>query len=869
MQGNSRFWVVLFMLSSIAVNAQHRYKVRIVDLQSEPVEYARMKIVNNDHDTTYLNWRGFFSIKLSDTAKVKLIISREGDKDEFITIRPEQIAQSNDTTIFQHVLLFGNENIRYDDEPVVLHTAYYQAGYKNAVAYGILKKDDPYDAVAAAHWLQSGFRKRNYSSEYQTVCINGMEVNDLSTGAVNTSSWSGLYSILQPADYTNMFFPFGSEIYNIGGAVDYNVKAENYDKGGLLHYGISNISAVNHLTAFGATGTNTGFSAAAAFSAQFGKEGYVQGTSNYTYSYFLSLQQTKRRHMFSLVGLGSWAQRGLVTGSADIFNKALRTHYYNQAWGYQSNKKRNANMYTCHEPIIVFKHEWVIDDNSMWKTSFGTRFGVNKLSVLDWQNAANPYPTAHNIEGGDYEEILSRWYVNYNISRLNWDNMYQINYLMADNGMPSVYALGNETSKHYQLSLSSEFQTVVHNCCRSGRLISITAGMQMQYQNVRNYKSMLDLLGGSYWLSEPVANKFDSISEGDVYDYDYNIRTWNEKAWFSAKFYCHRFKFFVRTNLGAQHIRRKGNMPGISPAIGKDKHRTNGKDYIYGGIYFGGNVEMSKRNNICFRLLWQVMPVSAENTYLTPRYSSLTLAGVKPMNNLAGEVSYNLKHRRIHARVTGYMHYEWNHSMVSSFHSDTGSALVQQGRIVNVLNAGVEAGVDVKLMNYLTCFGAANWHISKYTKIQIHEPCVVDDIMYDMFTGTFTHYYPEPHSLWYATLGLKFAHPTMWYAELACNYFSGQTYVYIPMENPIVIWSEDPYYVHGRSGGFTVDVQLGKIFAIRKAKLDINLKVNNLLNNKHIVNAMYGVKTQNYMLSQYRYSYMYGLTFTFGATLHL
>ncbi|MCL2436301.1 MAG: hypothetical protein FWD09_09245, partial [Lentimicrobiaceae bacterium] len=84
------------------------------------------------------------------------------------------------------------------------------------------------------------FRNRGYDNQYQDVQINGISMNSMVTGRAAFSQWGGLNHVVRwPERVVNMnpaTFAFG----NIGGAMNFDLRASGFRKQYRASYSLSN-----------------------------------------------------------------------------------------------------------------------------------------------------------------------------------------------------------------------------------------------------------------------------------------------------------------------------------------------------------------------------------------------------------------------------------------------------------------------------------------------------------------------------------------------------------------------------------------------------------------------------------------------------
>jgi hypothetical protein len=63
---------------------------------------------------------------------------------------------------------------------------------------------------------------------------------------------------------------------------------------------------------------------------------------------------------------------------------------YNPYWGYQSGKKRNANIGKTHQPVLILTDDHRINNNTSLVTTIGCVMGNKSSTALDWYKASDP-----------------------------------------------------------------------------------------------------------------------------------------------------------------------------------------------------------------------------------------------------------------------------------------------------------------------------------------------------------------------------------------------------------------------------------------------------------------------------------------------
>ena len=133
------------------------------------------------------------------------------------------------------------------------------------------------------------------------------------------------------------------------------------------------------------------------------------------------------------------------------------------------------------------------------------------------------------------------------------------------------------------------------------------------------------------------------------------------------------------------------------------------------------------------------------------------------------------------------------------------------------------------------------------------------------------------------SFGLKFSHETMWFAEFACSYYDKIYIDFNPERRTSLaiagLSMEDDYDLittitkqNRVKGQFILDASVGKLFYLKKFRLNLNLKINNILNNKKFITN--GYEQLRFDFDEYdvnkhpaKYYYAYGTTFSLNVSL--
>ena len=751
------------------------------------------------------------------------------------------------------------------------------------------------------------FRARGYDNKYQDVCLNGFSLNSLVTGRATYSQWGGLNHIFRyPENITNMdlaAFTFG----DIGGATNYNLRASNFRRQVRATYSLNNRTYNNRFMLTGSTGVmKNGWSVAGSLSARFGNNiSYVEGTHYNSFGgFFAAEKQLNSENWLNISAFASYTDRGMQSNSVQEAYDLLNDHYYNANWGWYNGEKRNARVKTVCEPVVLLTHTYAPKSNKIHvNTTLAATFGRNNSTSLNWYDVPDPRPDyyrylpSYQINNGDtngyYNDILNLWTSNdESYTQINWDNMYRVNQLAALQGKRAQYMIENRVMDHFQLGGSTNFNATLTEH------IKLYGGVDIRGLKQKNYKTINDLLGGSYWLDvdkysegdfpddanvqyNDLLHMNDSLREGDTFGYNYDYHIYTQKGWLAAAFTYNHWDFHIGGEIGGTEFWRMGHMQNgryQEESLGK----SDTKAFLEGAGKLGVTYKINGRNYLKMNAMTELKAPSILNAFVAPRIRNQFVNNLKDEKVYAADLSYILKYPAISLRVTGYFT-QINDAVkqISFYHDDYASMVDYSISGTNQRHLGIEMGAEVKLGSMLSLILAGNYGDYRYSnnaQVTMMAENGVD------FEGEMdrTVYWKNFHVAgtpqMAATAGLKFNY-NYWYVNINANYFDK---IYCDL-NPERRTStargtldENSELYHQIAdqtrlkGQFTLDVSLSKSWRIKhKYNIGFNASVTNLLNNKNLITTaweQYRFDYTNYNVEKFgnKYFYAFGTTFYLG-----
>ena len=890
-------FILLVFLPVVAFTQQVRFKVTVADsVSGKPVSKATVYIDNVSGKTSET---GEYEVDVNPgTYEVTILCDMYRAFQKSIIIPAEGLTLS-----------VGIERANFLEETdlgeVTLDDNDFSTNSEGQNVSGLLQSSaDAFVNTANFAFSSAGFRMRGYDSEYQEVYMNGIPVKNIETGRAVWSEWGGLNDALRFKESTSGITPLSNALGGVGGLTMFNTRASFIRKQNKVSYAISNKTYDNRVMYTYSTGLmENNWAFAFSGSKRWATEGFVEGTFYDAYSYFLSAEKKlNENHYVGLTILATPYKRGMqMSGTQEMYD-LTGTNYYNSNWGYQNGKKRNARIKSMHEPRFMFTHNWKIDDKSSLQSTFSYVMGTYTSTYLNWYNAPNPKPDYYrylpSYQSDPYIAgiVAQNWQTNPAVSQINWDQLYQVNYLANLEGKQANYIIEKRIDSKSRSDFASVYKRQINDH------INISAGLEATHSNVNHCKVIDDLLGGEYWVDvdqfaeqdflgdttilQNDLNNPDAVKkEGDVFGYDYNIIFNNYKLWTMANFSYNKIDGFVGVHGLYNSFYREGNMRN-----GRYPNSSYGKSEVVSfvgyGIKAGGTYKITGRHYLMAQAAYLVQPPFIQNSFASPRVSN------NPVNNLTVEkiistdVSYIHKGINWNARVTAFQTWFNDQTDIKSFFHDGGYNTYVNMILTDVdkIHQGLEIGFDVKLSKTFSLIGAAALGNYLYTSRPLATINVENGSVNDTTKTIYQKYFFVSGTPQVATsFGVKYAHPKFWFVDLKVNYFQKAYLDFNPDKRSVEAvdgYGEgDPRILEIISqeelpSGVFLDASIGKSWRINTSKapmyIGLNVNVNNVLNNTSYISGGYeqlrfdyteNVDLRNLDKFPSKYFYSYGRTY--------
>ncbi|MGG9971585.1 TonB-dependent receptor [Ferruginibacter sp. SUN002] len=822
---------------------------------------------------------------------------------------PQRSSASTDTSIVDEIKDLSTDNI-----PVVSldESDGNDANVQNAPVQGNSFRDVFYSA-ARYNFGAVRFRLRGYNSNLSDTYMNGVPVENLENGFTPYQLWGGLPSVTR---YTENLPGLQANKYafgNVGGVYAIDARASRQRKGTNFGYTVSNRNYVHRFTVNHSTGFNKkGWAFSFAGSRRWADEGYADGTYYDGWSGYVGIdKKVDDQNILSFIALYAPTETGRQGTAVQEAFGITGNEFYNPLWGYQKGKKRNASVTTTKQPVFIVSQDLKINKKTSLQTASSIMFGRRSITGLDWYNAPDPRPDyyrylpSYNAEDpGLYQQILNQWQTNTNVSQINWHRLYDVNRSQYD----SIYNLNNELigkgkrsryilEERVTKATTFNFNTTLNS--KINKHIDFTAGLTYQYLHNHYFKEVNDLLGGDFYVNvnqfaertfgtggtssiNNLNNTNTIVHEGDVFGYNYAMNIHKATAWAQAVFKYKKLNFFLAGSGGISSFYRVGYYKsGLFPDNSFERSTVNEFGNYAGKA--GVSYKANYRNYFYVNASYTAQAPNFEDVYLSPRTRDITQSNLTTEKIASIEGGYEYTSPGFKFRTTGYFTEFKDGVEQFSFYNDLSQAFANVSMSnIQRKNMGVEIGTEVIVAKGLSLTGAAS--IGRYrfsnrpTLIGTNDnstEVIMNEIVYqeNFHTG-------DPEEVYSA--GFNYRSRNYWGFGANFNYFDGMYTRFSPIrrtasavngvEYDSKLWHDilDQTKIKAQH---TLDLhanwslKLNRSFIKKTSFLSFSLNVNNILNNKQVVQSSFEQlrfddekDPQKFPIKQ---SYAYGINFGF------
>lgn len=890
--------MLAFLVPAFAALAATGVKGKLVDSQSgRPIADANILLSDQEIFVTS-GADGTFQITNAQSGTDVLHIIAFGYEDLYLDVDILKDVVRNLETIKMAVsgydaALLDSDNYIFDDEQVASDD-----GSNESIGTIQGATDDIFYQASSYRFSIKRYRFRGLNNSWQSGYINGFSYNDPMRGMFNYSGLGGMTSSAFRNKTTDIglssaSYGFGS----LGGSNLYTTYASEYAPGfrGNLTYTNGN-TMLRAMLQYSTGLTSSGWAFSASVIGRYTPEGVTptKGIWYNSFGYSLSLEKVfNDQHRLNLTTWGSPTERANANAATQEAYDLAGSNLYNPDWGYLNGKKISDRVVKSFDPSVMLNWIWTPRQGTTVNTGVAFRHNAYERSTLDWFGVADPRPNNYRnlpsyylptaqYDAEDptsydsqlymaqkevYDNYVDLWKNDESVRQINWDAMYQANLLnydyTADDNTPkgqSSYVLGSDHSN----ITSWMFNSYINH--RLNDVMTLQGGISFNYSDSHYFRTMNDLLGGAFWrdidnysvrdfagdqdkLQNDMRNPNRIIGVGDIYGYDYHIRSYLAKAWIQNQIVTNHWDVYYAAELSYLNFVRIGEMQNGRAAYnsyGFGQRHT----FDNAALKAGATYKINGRNYITGHASYGTRAPLINDAYINPRIKDTATPGLTSERFLSADLSYTWNYARFRGSVTGFWTELWNGMQHRFFYDyDLSSMMAYSMSGIHTRYRGLEIGLEYKIINGLSASATALISSYQYKNNPIGTRSANNGAMEDVTRVTYLKNYHvggTPQQIY--SLALNYSAPGMWFFELNGTYYADGYVDLAPTRHEEMpgLWrvasTVEEYkqkqaeiaYQDKLKNAFVMNLSVSKVLYTNFGSVNFNLSVNNLLNNRKI-----------------------------------
>ena len=714
-----------------------------------------------------------------------------------------------------------------------------------------------------------GFEQNNIA-----VMINGVPVNDMETGWVYWSNWSGLADVTNKMQVQRGLGASKLAIPAVGGTINILTNAAEFKKGGNVSTSIGNDGYTKYSTSLSSGLLDNGLAATMQLTHTKGN-GYIDGTDFKAYSYFISANYNisqKQRISATVTGAPQMHNRRSIHNNYDnVFLSTFRCPVndsidnlsrgikFNPGWGYLDGKVFSWRKNFYHKPKAFINHYLNFSSYTKLKTAFyistgnggGTSArgrGLQNDNVDNWSG----YDSFHGFGIGVHDssgQVMFDSIIAYN----NGDYVAAFGGYNNEPDTVRDDLQGGQTGDGWIRTASvnkhiwyGAISTLEHNINEN---LSFVGGIDIRYYVGEHYRKVENLLGNGTYLSSFDMNNasnfidyesgssFGSFSENSYLNNNNNLLYHNDGIvkWLGAfgqiEYSNDKFSFFSSLSLSNQGFKRIDYFNYLDD----DSLQTTDWQIFNGGTFKTGfNFNVNQSSRIFVNTGYFSKQPIFNNIFLN--YQNDINTNAKNQTVRAFEIGYSYFNKLIDFDLNAY-YTEWNDRQYSRrFAPPLGHPRYDVFYLfygISQTHKGLEGEINVNLSEKISMSGMVSFGDWVYTNNINSRSTILDAF------GNFTADSSDSVKILYAK-GLKVGDAAQVTYSLTLKFrpfknFSINTTYYVADElyAPYNIWDPQYYEVGGQ-------VTKLPIYGIARIGLYYRRKINdNFLSFRFNVNNMF------------------------------
>lgn len=497
----------------------------------------------------------------------------------------------------------------------------------------------------------SRINMRGFDSNNLGVLINGVPINDMESGKVYWSNWSGLKDVTSFIQIQRGLGASRLGLSSVGGTMNMVTRSTDAKKGGFAYMGMGN-DGFSKLTFGVSTGLlDNGWAISLAGSRQAG-DGYVAGTDYLGWSYFMNVSKIfndEHRLSFTAFGAPQWHnQRSTMYSLEDFRNDPLGARR-NIGYGYINGKVVGGgyghNFY--HKPQLSLNHYWDMSHDTKLYTSVyaslarggGRRvrgLEANRLSINNKTGRPNDPSMINQTADGllDYEAAMAA-----NRASLNGSKVIFSNAINSHNWYGVLSSFSHKFSTEWQF----------------------TGGYDGRFYQGLHYEQIDNLLGGDYYVNSSSKKKLlyneanAPLKVGDRIEYDNDgIVLWNG-LFAQMEYSSEKISSFLSTALtqeGYRYINNGGTGEKAPLAEGQKVYKSDWANFLPWSVKAGASYKFTPAQHVFFNTGYFTRAPFFRSVFYN--YNTEINKGAKYERVFTAEAGYGFRNETFRLDFNGY-----------------------------------------------------------------------------------------------------------------------------------------------------------------------------------------------------------------------
>ena len=390
-------------------------------------------------------------------------------------------------------------------------------------------------------------------------------------------------------------------------------------------------------------------------------------------------------------------------------------------------------------------HFWKASPKTNINTTISYQIGEIGNSRLDYTESNNPDPTyykklpsywANTFENsnngvpgaflGNTQEYIDRAadpeYTPFLVKKqLDWQDIYRVNKENLGDG--SRIVLYEDRNDENIFTANTNINSKLSDN------IFLNAGATYMNSHTKNFKNMLDLLGGIYFKDistfgyaeqqqSDLNNPNRQVRAYDHYGYNYNVDATRIDAFTQFKFTYKKVDFYLAEMFSRSVYQREGlYRNGYYPenSYGKSEKAKFDNFGFKGGLTY----KITGRQFLDFNAIYMSKAPNTKDVFANARVNNVITSNLTNETIKGIDASYIVKAPKFKARFTGYFSETLNSTDINFYYADGlgGSAGFVSEAVtgINKRNRGAEVGLEYQITSTIKITGVAAYGEYTYT----------------------------------------------------------------------------------------------------------------------------------------------------------